>query len=189
MFDIVLVRHGETEWSRTGQHTGRADVPLTEDGRATAAALGVALADRPYAVVLTSPLSRARDTCALAGFGEVATVDDDLQEWDYGEDEGRTTDDIRHEIADWTVWSPGPRGGETVNDVARRADRVIARCENASGDVLLFGHGHMLRVLAASWLDLRPTDGRLLALDPGSVSVLGYERDQRVLQSWNVLRT
>lgn len=185
MNEIVLVRHGETEWTRTGQHTSRTDVPLTDAGREAAAALGSSLAGLPFALVLTSPMARARDTCALAGFDDVV-VDDDLREWDYGDDEGRTTVEIREEVPDWTVWSPGPRRGETIDQVSRRADRVIARAERAEGDVLVVGHGHMLRVLAASWLDLRAIDGRLLALDPGSVSILGHERDQRVLRSWNL---
>src|SRR3954447_14615131 len=186
MPEIVLVRHGETEWTLTGQHTGRTDVPLTDAGRAAATELGASLRERTFALVLTSRLSRARETCELAGYGEVATVDDDLREWDYGDDEGRTTAETRIEIPDWTVWNPGPRNGEPIAEVGRRADRVIARAEKAAGDVLVFGHGHTLRVLGASWLDLRAIDGRLLALDPASISVLGYEREQRVLRGWNL---
>lgn len=188
MFEIVLVRHGETEWTSSGQHTSRTDVPLTDAGRAAATELGAQLHGREFALVLTSPMARARDTCELAGFGEAAVVDEDLREWDYGDDEGRTTTEIRIEVPDWTVWNPGPRGGEAITQVARRADRVLARAEQAGGDVLLFGHGHMLRVLAACWLDLRPLDGRLLALDVASLSVLGHEREQRVLRSWNLSR-
>src|SRR4051794_19589452 len=186
MTEIVLVRHGETEWALLGRHTSRTDVALTDDGRAAATALGGRLGSRAFGLVLTSPMVRARDTCRLAGFGDAAAIDDDLREWDYGDDEGRTTAEIREQIAAWTVWDPGPRGGETVDEVGRRADRVLARAATADTDCVLFGHGHMLRVLGARWLGLAPVEGRLLALDAASISVLGHEREQRVLRSWNV---
>ena len=130
-FDVVVVRHGQTEWSLAGRHTGRTDVPLNDEGRQQAARLAVALADRTFALVLTSPLQRARDTCALAGFGAVARVDDDLVEWDYGEYESRTTADIRRERPGWSLWSDGVPGGEDAATVGRRADRVITRLRDA----------------------------------------------------------
>ena len=128
---------------------------------------------------------RALDTARIAGFGDVVQVDDDLREWDYGEDEGRTTPEIREDRPGWTIWGDGPRGGETIDDVAARADRVIARVRDSSGDVLLFAHGHLLRILAARWLELPPVDGRLFALSTATVSVLGWEREQPVLLRWN----
>ena len=186
--DVVLVRHGETEWARTGRHTGRADVALNERGREQASALAPRLAVRSFAAVLSSPSSRARDTCSLAGLGDVAVVDDDLSEWDYGVDEGRTTAEIRVERPGWTVWGEGPREGETVAEVAERADRVVARIEVGlrDGDVAVFGHGHALRVLCARWLGLEGRAGRLFTLEPASVSALRHEREQRVIGSWNV---
>ena len=184
---IVLVRHGETEWSRSGQHTSRTDIELTDAGRAQAQRLGVMLHDRTIAEVRVSPLRRAQDTCALLGLGQVAVVDVDLREWDYGDDEGHTTDEIRTTRPGWTMWGEGPRNGETIDDVARRVDRVIEHARTAAkdGDVVLVGHGHCLRVLAARWLGADPHVGRYLALDPASVSVLGYEREQPVIQMWN----
>ena len=182
---IVLVRHGETEWSRSGQHTGRTDIPLTEEGERDSTALGAALRDRRFVLVLTSPLSRAAETARLAGFGDVAQVRDDLREWDYGEYEGRKTVDIRKERPGWTVWTGGVPGGETAAEVGARADRVIEELRSADGDCLIFGHGHGLRVLAARWLGLEPEDGRLFALDPATISVLGYERETPVVRLWN----
>ena len=186
--DVVLVRHGETEWARTGKHTGRADVGLNDRGREQARALAPRLAERTFAAVLCSPSSRALDTCALAGLGDAAVVDGDLSEWDYGADEGRTTAEIRVERPGWTVWGAGPREGETVDGVADRADRVVARVEVAlvEGDVAVFGHGHALRVLCARWLGLEGRAGRLFTLAPASVSALRHEREQRVIGSWNV---
>ena len=183
--DIVLVRHGETDWSRTGRHTGRTDVPLNERGRVRAEALAPRLAGRAFALVLTSPLSRAVETCRLAGLGDRAEVDGRLAEWDYGAYEGRTTDEIRAERPGWSLWGDGVPGGETIADVGARADAVVSRVEEAEGDVAVFAHGHVLRVLAARWLGLAPADGRLFALDPASVSVLGREHEWRVLRSWN----
>jgi probable phosphoglycerate mutase len=183
--EVVLVRHGETEWSRSGQHTGRTDIPLTERGRREARAAGVALRGREFALVLTSPLQRAAETCRLAGFGEVAVTRDELQEWDYGAYEGRKTNDIRLERPGWTLWSDGVPGGETASQVGARADRVIAELRALSGDAALFAHGHVLRVLAARWLGLEPSAGRLFALDPATISILGYERETPVIRGWN----
>ena len=183
--EIWLIRHGETEWSRTGRHTGRTDVPLTRLGERQAAALARPLGGRPFAHVLTSPLGRAHATCQLAGYAGVAEPTDDLLEWDYGDYEGRTTVAIRAEVPGWSVWTGGVPGGETVEQVGQRARRVIARAVAAAGGVALFAHAHVLRVLAACWLGLPPADGRLFALGPASVSVLGYERENRVLTTWN----
>jgi broad specificity phosphatase PhoE len=183
--EVVVVRHGETEWSRDGKHTGRTDVPLTERGRERAAAVGRALQGRRFARVLTSPLSRARETCRLAGYGDEAVELADLAEWDYGAYEGRTTADIRRERPGWTLWADGVPEGETADQVAARADRALAEIASVDGDVLVFAHGHVLRVLAARWLGLEPTAGALFALDPATLSVLGHEREARVLRSWN----
>ncbi len=183
---VWLMRHGETEWSRSGAHTGRTDLPLTPEGREKAAAMGRWLRGRAFALVLASPLERARDTCRLAGYEGQAVVDANLREWDYGEYEGRTTAEIQQEAPGWSVWEQGPRGGETVEQVAVRADAVIARVAAVEGEVALFAHGHLLRILAARWLRLEPRAGRLLALDTASVSTLGYERTTRVLRRWNL---
>jgi broad specificity phosphatase PhoE len=183
---VVIVRHGETAWSRTGRHTGCTDVPLTDAGRAEASALAPALAGWTFDAVLVSPLERARDTLALLGRPEPPTVLEDLREWDYGDDEGRTTVEIRAERPGWDIWDAGPAGGETVDDLVARTARVLRRAAEVDGDVLVVAHGHVLRVLAARWLGLDPRAGRLLALDPASMSVLDHEREQRVLRSWNV---
>ena len=184
MNQVWLVRHGATEWSTTGRHTGRTDVPLTAEGEDQARALGRLLDGRPFALVLSSPFQRARATCRLAGYGDAVEVTDDLREWDYGDDEGRTTVDIRKERPGWVVWDGVPNG-ETVEEVGARVDRVIARAAAVDGDAALFAHGHCLRILAARWLDLPPVDGRLLALDTAALSVLGYEHEQRVIRGWN----
>jgi broad specificity phosphatase PhoE len=183
--EIVLVRHGETEWSREGRHTGRTDVPLTERGRREADALGPALAERSFALVLTSPLSRALDTCRRAGLGREAQVRPDLGEWDYGAYEGQTTQQIRLAQPGWTLWRDGVEEGETVQQVGARADRVIAELRQAGGDVAVFAHGHLLRVLAARWLGLEPAAGALFVLEPATISVLGQEHEQPVLRVWN----
>jgi probable phosphoglycerate mutase len=184
MGDIWLVRHGETEWSRTGRHTGTTDLPLTPEGRRRAADVAPALAGRAFALVLVSPLTRARDTAALAGFPD-AEVDPDLREWDYGAYEGRTTAQIREEVPDWTVWSHPCPGGESAGEVAARLARVVARAEAAAGDVLLVAHGHSLRVLTAVALGLAPAEGRRFALDVATVSVIGHEHEYRALRRWN----
>jgi probable phosphoglycerate mutase len=184
--EVVLVRHGETDWSRTGRHTGRTDVGLTELGREQGQTVGRGLRGRQFALVLTSPLGRAIDTCRLAGYGEVAARRDELMEWDYGAYEGRKTLDIRKERPDWTLWWDGVPDGETAADVGARVDRVISELRSAGGDAAVFSHGHLLRVLAARWLGLEPSDGRLLALDTATISVLGYERETAVIRSWNL---
>ena len=183
--DLWLARHGETEWARLGRHTGRTDVPLTDTGRAQAAALGRRLAGHDFALVLTSPLSRAVETTAIAGYGGVAVADRDLREWDYGELEGRLTEDIREDYPGWTIWRGPWPGGETLDDVAARADHALERIAGAQGDVLVVSHGHLLRVLAARWLGLVPTSGGLFALGTATVSVLGHEHETPVIEVWN----
>jgi len=184
-WQLWSIRHGETEWSSSGRHTGRTDVPLSETGVGQARALGASLAGRRFALVLTSPLARAAATCRLAGYGDVAVPTADLCEWDYGEYEGRTTAEIRERQPGWTIWTHGPERGESVDAVGLRADRVIARATAAGGDVALFAHAHVLRILAARWLGLAADAGRLLALDTAAVSVLGFEREARVIRRWN----
>jgi probable phosphoglycerate mutase len=183
--ELWLLRHGETEWSRSGRHTGRTDLPLTAEGEREAKALGRRLAGRMFSLVLTSPLRRAWDTCRLAGYGASARALDDLREWDYGAYEGRTSDEIRRETPGWTLWTGESPGGESADEVARRARRAIAEAERAGGEVALFAHGHLLRVLAACWLGLPPAEGRIFALGTASVSVLGEERGARVVRLWN----
>jgi broad specificity phosphatase PhoE len=161
-------------------------VPLTKSGEERAAATGRYLAKRPFALVLSSPLKRALDTCRIAGYGDVAQVEPNLYEWDYGEYEGRTTADIRREVPNWSLWTMGVPRGETIEEVANRARLVIERISSVSGDVALFAHGHILRILTACWLDLTPDAGRLFAFDTGCLSVLGYEREIRVIQRWNL---
>ncbi|HXA03291.1 MAG TPA: histidine phosphatase family protein [Bryobacteraceae bacterium] len=182
---LWLIRHGETEWSLSGAHTGRTDLPLIATGKERAATLRNYLAGKPFALVLTSPLQRARETCRIAGYGDVAQIEPNLSEWDYGAYEGRTTSDIRKEAPGWDLWTMGVPGGETIEQVATRARLVIERASAAGGDAALFAHGHILRILTACWLDLPASAGRLFALDTASVSVLGYERECRVIQHWN----
>jgi broad specificity phosphatase PhoE len=182
---VHLVRHGETEWARSGRHTGRTDVPLTETGRRQAVAIRRKLAGRSFSLVLSSPLARALETARLSGLGGQVVVDPDLREWDYGVYEGRTSIEIRETIPGWTVWTHPIVDGETLNDVARRADRVIERARAAKGDVALFGHGHQLRILTARWLGLPPSMGRAFALSTATVSVLGWERETPVVEAWN----
>jgi probable phosphoglycerate mutase len=183
--EVWLVRHGETEWARLGRHTGRTDIPLTQRGRDQAVALGRRLAGHAFGLVLTSPLSRAAATADLAGFATVAQRDPDLREWDYGALEGRLTADIRIDLPDWTIWDGPWPDGETIDEVAARADRVVTRVRAAGGDVLVFAHGHLLRVLAARWLDLPPAAGGLFSLGTATVSVLGWEREAAVIETWN----
>jgi broad specificity phosphatase PhoE len=181
----VLVRHGETEWSASGRHTSHTDVPLTERGRTQATALGSRLSGRRFARVLTSPMRRARDTCALAGFASLAVVDGDLHEWDYGVYEGRTLAEVRDEVPSWSVWDGPTPGGESAADVGARANRVIATLHEIDGDVLMFGHGHFLRALGARFVGLAADDGRRFRLDTATLSTLGYERGTPVFLSWN----
>ena len=182
---IVLVRHGETEWSRDKRHTGRTDIPLTAKGREQALLAGRSLAGRRFALVLVSPLERARETCRLAGFDGPVETDADLVEWDYGEYEGRSTEEIREERPGWDVWADGCPGGESLAAIGARADRAIARVADVQGDVALVAHGHLLRILAARWIGLEPIGGSLLALDTAALCELGHERERRVIHSWN----
>lgn len=183
--EVVVVRHGETEWSRTGRHTGRTDVALTAEGRREAVLIGKRLAGRRFALVLTSPLSRAMETCRLAGFGAQAQMDEDLVEWNYGSCEGLTTAEIREHRPGWSVLTDGAPGGEDALQVGRRADRVLARVRAVRGPVLLFAHGHVSRVIGSRWIGLPPDHARLFALSTGSISILGYERETAVLLCWN----
>ncbi len=180
-----LVRHGETEWSRLGRHTGRTDVPLTDDGRDQARSLGRRLAGRRFEAVITSPLVRAAETASLAGFGEVATEDADLQEWDYGALEGRRSVDIQADYPGWSIWTGPWPDGETVDEIGRRADQVIERIRAVDGDVLVFAHGHLLRVLAARWLDLPASAGGGLMLGTATLSIVGWDRGNPVIETWN----
>jgi probable phosphoglycerate mutase len=183
---LVLVRHGETEWSKAGRHTGRTDIPLTDVGRDQARRLGAPLAGRTFSRVLSSPLSRAVETARLAGFGDRIELDDDLREWDYGAYEGRTRPDIARDVPGFTVWTHPILGGETLMDLGRRADRVIAALLPVGGDVLLFSHGHFLRVLAARWIESAPVTASRLELWTATVSVLGWEQERRVIEGWNL---
>ena len=186
--EVALVRHGETEWSRSGQHTGRTDIPLTEAGREQAQALRPVFEGHDFVRVLTSPLARAADTCRLAGLGEAAEEREELLEWDYGDYEGLTTPEIRERVPGWTVWSGECPGGEAAADVGRRVDRVVAELQalrDGEGDAILFAHGHLLRVLAARWIDLPAEAGSHLGLDTGTLSVIGWERETPAVWLWN----
>ena len=187
--EVWLVRHGETEWSAAGRHTGLTDLPLTDRGRDAAQAVAPTLRERTFAAVRTSPLRRARETCDLAGMSASAQVVDDLREWEYGDYEGLTTAQIRESRPGWTVWRDGCPGGESAADVAVRADRVIARMRDIDGDVAVFAHGHLLRVLGARWCGLAPEAGAALALDTATLSRLGWEREQPVIRTWNAAVT
>lgn len=183
---LYLLRHGQTQWSKSGQHTGRTDLPLTDHGQASAKKLRAALADLRFSLVLCSPLQRARQTCEAAGLIENAEFDPDLMEFDYGEYEGLTTPEIQERIPGWNVFKNGSPGGETPAQVAERCDRVIARATQAGGDVALFAHGHLLRLLTARWLGQPPVFGQHLLLDTGTISILGhYHGEARALQRWN----
>jgi broad specificity phosphatase PhoE len=183
--DVVLVRHGETEWSRDLRHTGRTDIPLTEVGQREAEQLRAALAGYNFARVLTSPLERAAETCRLAGLGDRAEITDALLEWDYGDYEGITTRQIREGRPGWFLWRDGCPGGETAAEVGARVDPLVDELAAIDGDVALFSHGHVLRVLTARWLALPPESGALFALGTGTLSTLGFERDVRVIRRWN----
>jgi probable phosphoglycerate mutase len=187
---IVLVRHGQTEWAKNGRHTGRTDIPLTEEGRQAARLLGKRLERPPWnglpgARVRTSPLARARETCELADFGDRAENWDALMEWDYGEYEGRRSAEIRVERPGWLIWRDGVMGGETSWQVATRADAVVAWAKEADSDCLVFAHGHFLRTLAARWLRLDPMRGAVLSLAPASLSILGWEYGEPAIELWN----
>ena len=181
-----MIRHGETAWSLSGAHTGRTDIPLTPAGEQRAVKVGETLRGHNFALVLTSPLERARRTCELAGFGANAQIEPNLAEWDYGAYEGKTTADIQRERPGWSLFRDGTQGGETIDEVALRARAVIARAVAANGDVALFAHGHILRILTAGWLELPPAAARFFSLEPAGISTLGHERETRVILRWNL---
>jgi broad specificity phosphatase PhoE len=183
--EVVLVRHGQTEWSASGKHTGRTDIPLTELGRRQADALRDMLSGTEFALVLSSSLIRAWETMERAGYATTGVATDDLLEWNYGVYEGRRTDDIRTEIPDWSVWTHPIVGGETIDEIGARADRAIARALSVDGPVALFAHGHVLRILGARWMGLPAVTGRNLQLDTATISTLGWERENRVVRHWN----
>ena len=185
--ELWLIRHGETEWSAANRHTGRTDIALTPAGERQAAALRQSLGGRRFGLVLCSPLRRASETCRLAGYGQGAEGTDDLLEWDYGIYEGRTTQEIRLEQPGWSIWTTSVPKGESIEQVGHRAQRVIRRALTVGGDVALFAHAHILRILAACWLGLAPDAGRLFVLRTTSISVLGFERETPVITRWNIL--
>lgn len=185
---ILLVRHAETEWSELGWHTGRTDVPLTEEGRRKAKLIADELAGRPFARVLSSPLERARETCRIAGYEDAAEYRDELREWNYGDYEGLTTAHIRGRHPGWELFTDGAPGGESPDEVACRVDCIVDElCETceAGGDVVIFGHGHLLRSLAVRWIGLPIATGRMFRLDTGALSTLGWKREVRVVETWN----
>jgi len=182
---VYLLRHGETEWSLNGRHTGVTDIPLTENGRVAARLLKPILAKVTFTLVLTSPLQRARETCELAGLGQFANVEPDLIEWNYGEYEGLKTDQIRLTSPGWSVFRDGCPGGESPEQVGARADRVITKVRAAAGNVALFGHGHFSRVLAARWINLSANYGENFLLDTATLNVLGYYRESPAFMIWN----
>ncbi len=182
---VVLVRHGETEWSRAGRHTGRSDVPLDTEGEAQARWLRHGLREWRFAAVLVSPLARARRTCEIAGFADSAEADPEVEEWAYGEYEGRTAEEIRRERPGWTIWRDGVVGGETLEDVRRRAESVATRVRGVEGNVAIFAHGHFLRIFAARWCTLPATAAEHLAFSAGAVSILGLDRGAPIVWRWN----
>ena len=183
--ELFVIRHGETAWSLSGQHTGTTDIPLTDNGRRRAERLRSALAGEEFALVLVSPMQRARETCERAGLGDKAIIEPELAEWNYGEYEGLTLDQIRATAPGWVIFRDGCPGGETPDQVSTRADRVITRALTSKGDVALFAHGHVLRVLVARWLGLPASAGQHFLLDPGTLSVLGYYHDIPAVRIWN----
>lgn len=182
---IYLIRHGETEWTLNGRHTGTTDIPLTKNGELQAESIGKRLKGHAFRTILSSPLQRALNTCEIAGFLKEAKLDADLVEWNYGEFEGLKTEEIHKKMPHWNIFSNGAPGGESIADVNARTGRVLAKLQSLHGDVALFSHGHFLRALAARWLQLTAQEGRLFALYPGSLSILGFERDAHVLTLWN----
>jgi broad specificity phosphatase PhoE len=183
--NLFAIRHAETAWSLSGQHTGTTNIPLTESGRRLAERMRPVLAKNAFALVLCSPMQRARETCELAGLGDTAVIDDDLVEWNYGEYEGLTPEQIHETAPGWLIFRDGCPGGESPEQVGARADRVIARAGTAEGDVALFAHGHVLRVLVARWIGLPATSGQHFLLDTGTLCVLGYYRDIPAVRVWN----
>jgi probable phosphoglycerate mutase len=182
---IFIVRHGETEWSAAGRHTGRTDLPLTDVGRRSADRLGQELDGETFELVLSSPLLRARETCELAGFGSSVELCENLHEWDYGRYEGLTTPQIREQDPDWSLWVEGCPEGESPAEIAARADRVLSRVSSVHGNVLAFAHGHILRVLTARWLEMEAAAGARFRLATASISILGHERQTQVIERWN----
>jgi probable phosphoglycerate mutase len=182
---IVLVRHGETDWSASGRHTGRTDLPLLESGRRRAEAVGSALRGEEWETVLSSPLRRARETCELAGLGHAMAIDEDLREWDYGDYEGLTTEEIRERRPDWNLWRDGCPGGESPDQVSARAGHVLTTLRKSDGDCVVFAHGHILRVIGARWVGEPVQFGARLVLATGSISALGFERETEVISEWN----
>jgi broad specificity phosphatase PhoE len=183
---IVVVRHGQTEWSLSGQHTSRTDLPLTPAGREQGAPLADMLSGYSFTLVLSSPLRRALETAEITGFKDRVVIDEDLCEWDYGEYEGLTTPQIREQRPDWSLWRDGCPGGESPAQVGERADRVLARLAGAGGDALAFAHGHILRVLTARWAELAVAEGARFKLGAGAIGVLGHERETRAIERWNL---
>lgn len=183
---VYIVRHGATEWSESGQHTSRTDLPLLESGEQQAADVADKLDGCRFGLVLCSPLLRARETCRLAGFGDVAEITPELCEWDYGEYEGLTTPQIREKRPDWNLWRDGCPGGETPEQIAARIDRLLGRLADVDGDAIAFAHGHVLRVLAARWLEMSVEAGARFKLEAGSLGILGHERETAVIEGWSV---
>ncbi|HEX6506883.1 MAG TPA: histidine phosphatase family protein [Chloroflexota bacterium] len=183
--NVFAIRHGETAWSLSGQHTGTTDIPLTDNGRRLAERMRPVLAKHTFALVLCSPMQRARETCELAGLGNKAVIDHDLAEWNYGEYEGLTPSQIHESAPDWLIFRDGCRGGESPAQVGARADRVIARARAVDGNVALFAHGHVLRALGARWIGLPAGSGQHFLLDTGTLCVLGYYRDIPAVKVWN----
>jgi len=184
---VYLIRHGETEWSLSGQHTGITDIPLTENGRNVAKQLEPILAKENFTMILTSPLERARKTCELAGLGAHAEIDRDLMEWNYGEYEGLTPKQIDAQAPGWMIFTDGCPGGESPAQVSARADRLVARVRSVEGDVALFAHGHIFRVFAARWLELPATAGCHFLLDTATLSILSYYRNLPAIRRWNAM--
>jgi broad specificity phosphatase PhoE len=183
--EIVLVRHGETEWSRDHRHTGRTDVPLTENGREQASALMAQLAGRSFRHAYVSPLKRARETCELAGLGEHAEIRPELVELDYGDAEGITTEQMRERIPGWSIWTHETLGAERLADAAKRLEPILAELRNADADIAVVAHGHILRILSALWIGMPPEGGSRLALATGRICILGWERENQVIRGWN----
>jgi len=183
--ELFVIRHGATEWSKNGRHTGLTDLPLLPEGEEQAVRVGELLHGRPFGLVLCSPLGRARETCELAGYGDQSELTDDLLEWDYGDYEGVTTKTIRETDPGWTIWDGVTPNGETVQQVAARVDRVIARVRDVDADSAVFAHGHVLRVLAARWCELDPREGKRLPLETATLNVLGWEHEYPTVRVWN----
>lgn len=183
--EIYLIRHGETEWARDGRHTGRTDIPLTATGRQQAEFLRPIFQGVEFETILSSTLRRSLETAYLAGLKDRVEIYDDLREWDYGDYEGITTQQIREKVPNWTVWTHPCPNGETIEQVAARADRVLARCEQIKGNVALFSHGHFLRVLVSRWINLSPDNGRHFLLHTSTLSILAYEREVHAIRTWN----